>query len=152
MLANAALWFRRIGRFLAAATAGAWLLASYILATYPGSAPEIDEFARKGFLIWYLPLILLQEKTAKPPYIDVSPARSGAGVLLATGLAAAMFWPHDYRELSDLMLLGAIIVAAGAGAFFLARFAKRHAGEIGQARFGPDGRELGPWIPPATRK
>ena len=151
-LATVFLWLRRIGRFLATAAAGAWLLALYIRSNYPGVMPEIEEFARSGFLLWYLPLTLLLERPQRSASknFDISPARSGAGVLLATGLAAAMFWPEDYRQPSNLALLAAIIIVAGTGAFFLARFAAHHVGEIGQARFGPDGRELGPWQPPTN--
>ena len=67
---------------------------------------------------------------------------------MAIGFAAAFFLLKDYQSISDLILPTAILLLAITSAFVFGRFAQMHADEIGEARFGPDGKPLGPWQPP----
>ena len=141
-------------RFAAAsmfkAVFGAWLLASYVRFFHPGESPFVEDFQKAGFLIWY-PLMLLGSEPSKWKPSPPTPQRSVWGLCLAIGFGAAVFLLMDYQKPSDLILPATIMLVATASALVFGRFAKLHADEIGEARFGPGGKPLGPWKPPAQQ-
>jgi len=84
--------------------------------------------------------VILDRRRSKrePPLPEPSPASSGAFAILATGFAAAAWLGYSGYEADGwpgLMVPLAIAVLTVAIALTVARFARRHEGEIGEARF-----------------
>ena len=142
------LQLRRAANSLSGAIIGAWILASYVRFFHPGESPFVENFQKVGFLIWLASRILGSSPSRWKPS-PPTPQRSAWGLCLATGFAAAFFLLKDYRSMSDLILPAAILLLAITSAFVFGRLAQMHAAEIGEARFRPDGKPLGPWKPPA---
>ena len=152
MRRNVVTWLRDAADVCSWAVYGAWILAIFIRVRHDLEIPELKYFTQFAPLVW-LALVIVGLRRAKAKEAarhskGPSPAQSAWGLALALGFGAAIFLFQDYREPSDATLpLTAIGVALVAG-FFLSRFAYKHASEIGEARFGPDGKPLGPWKPP----
>ena len=71
----------------------------------------------------------------QPRSAYISPARSGALVVVATGIAAAIFTARSFRRAEDLLLPLLILAITGGITMLVVRFAHRHEGQIGEARF-----------------
>jgi FtsH-binding integral membrane protein len=99
-------------------------------------AAEMVQARRVLFLAWLLTLYartFLEPK--KESRADVAPALSGTGVVVGTGMAAVYFITRDPSDSAAIPLAAAIGVLTLVTAWFVFRFASKHANEIGEARF-----------------
>lgn len=121
--------------------AGAWLLATYLSYANPQLAPALKDIGAGlpiAFWACYLLSSFLRPKVDTPSPDDPSPRWSGVAVVVATGVAGAIFvarsaTPTNYVILSAIMV-GTLVIAA-----LVWRFATSHAAEIGEARFVNNG-------------
>jgi hypothetical protein len=125
---------------LLAAVGGASLILIYLDATLRPGVEAVHDLSDGMTLILFVgvlaSLVLRWPSTESgQPIPEMSPASSGAMVVVATGLVAALFTGAGFHRAADFVL-PAIILAATVGATWLVlRFARRHVGEIGEARF-----------------
>jgi hypothetical protein len=117
-------------------TTGAYLLAWYLAAQeqLPNAAQPIFDGLK---FLW---LILLLTCTATMPrqqqsIEDPGPAFSGTCVVLASGLGATIFLARGASAPSDFIGPAMVGIATLVLAFAAYRFASKHAGDIGEARF-----------------
>lgn len=129
-------FWRPITQSLFLMATGAWLLIAY-MTTYMPVTDQLRDLNNEVQLGWWILFIAwcASDPRKNEAYRDISPARSGATVVAICGSAAAMFlaWGADWPDgfiVPGLMLLGTAGVA-----IFVYRFARRHALEIGEARF-----------------
>jgi len=127
------------------AAAGAWLVLFYLDWTLDPSVAAVHRLY--GIIVpifWALWVIemWLAPKPERPRQLpDVSPAYSGAAVVLATGVAAAAFLGRDFHRADDMIMPALILLFSAGVAALVVRFARRHAGEIGEARFDTRNRD-----------
>lgn len=130
---------RRASLVLGLLLCGAWLLALYLDRTMTDPPQAVRQVLDAGVFVWLLLVFGIEPGPAKPQQ-DPGPVIVGAAVLIATTLFAAIVL---FRSAPDMKVAAAVIALSGAiGAFLLWRFARNHKDEIGEARFGPDGRQL----------
>jgi len=135
---------RGLGKICDAATlmvAGAWLLAIYL--TYSTRQPEhplknVRAWLPIAFWAFYLLSSFCRPKVDTPSSSDPSPRWSGVAVVVATGVAGAIFVANSSTS-SNYVALSAIAVGTLAIAVLVWRFATVHAAEIGEARFVNNG-------------
>ncbi|MEA1013710.1 hypothetical protein [Sphingosinicella sp. LY1275] len=125
-----------ISRSLFLITTGAYLLAWYLTAQeqLPNAAGPIFDGLK---FLWP---ILLVACTATMPrqrqtVEDPGPAFSGTAVVLASGLGAAIFLAEDASAPNDFIGPAMVGIATLVLALAAYRFASKHAGDIGEARF-----------------
>ena len=117
---------------------GALAALLYLELTMHESAAEVIQARRVLLLVWFTILYaraFLDSKKESRADTDVSPAFSGTGVVLGTGLAAAYFVTRDSSGSAATLIAAAIGVLTLVIAWFVFRFASNHADEIGEARF-----------------
>lgn len=128
-------WHPILGSLFLIAT-GADLLIFYLFVkrTQLDDLKSIDDTIR---LIWFLLLIAWSATSParKSDLNEPSPARSGTGVILATGVGAAIFSAHGASWPDGFMLPAAILITTSGIALVVYRFASKHAPDIGEARF-----------------
>ena len=131
---------RVLGRICDAATlmvAGAWLLATYLTYSNPQLEHELKDI-RTGlpiaFWAFYLLSSFLHPREDAPSPNNPSPRWSGVAVVVATGVAGAIFVASSSTA-SNYIVLCAIVVSTLVVAALVWRFATIHAAEIGEARF-----------------
>ena len=130
---------RRASLVLGSLLCGAWLLAFHLDRTMADPPQAVRQVLDAGVFAWLLLILGLDPGPAKPQQ-DPGPVIVGPSVLIATTLFAAFLL---FQSTPDMKVAAAVIALSGAiGAFLLWRFARNHSDEIGEARFGPDGREL----------
>jgi len=115
---------------------GALGVLLYLEWTMQHPAAEMAQARRVLFLAWLLTLYagaFLEPK--KGARAAVSPALSGTGVVVGTGMAAIYFITRDPSDSAAIPLAAAIGVLTLVTAWFVFRFASKHADEIGEARF-----------------
>jgi hypothetical protein len=129
-----------IGKICGMATlmvAGAWLLAAYLAYADPRFEPALKDI-RSGLTLAFWAVYLLGSylrPQASPPSLDdPSPRWSGVSVVIATGVAAAIFVAISSTSI-NYVALSAIVVGTLVVAALVWRFATAHAAEIGEARF-----------------
>ena len=124
---------------------GGWLVAIYLDYALQPAVPAVHRLWNilmlSFWLLWTAEVWLRPERQRPTPLRDITPASSGAGVVLATGVAAALYLGRDFHRPDDLMIPAIILLSSAAIAFAVARFARRHAGEIGEARFDTRNRD-----------
>jgi hypothetical protein len=124
---------------------GGWIVAFYLDYTLDPAVPAVHRLWNillLGFwLLWTVELWLDPVRKRQAPLRDITPASSGAGVVLATGVAAALYLGRDFHRPDDLMIPAIILLSSAAIALAVVRFARRHAGEIGEARFDTSNRD-----------
>lgn len=137
---------RRVAFVLGLLLAGAILFALYLDRIIAVPPEAVRALLKHGFLPAYLLVMIGTEPRPAKPHKDLSPAIAGPEAVLATGLfGAALVASRD----TGTPVIAAVVALAGIiGALLLWRIARTHPGEIGEARFGPDGKPLGPWQPP----
>lgn len=131
---------RAIGKICDMATlviAGAWLLAAYLAYADPQFEHALEDI-KSGLMLAFWAACLLGSflrPQAEPPSLAYpSPRLSGVAVVVATGVAGAIFvaitsTSISYVALSAIMA-GTLVIAA-----LVWRFATLHAADIGEARF-----------------
>lgn len=130
---------------LRTATLGAWLVLFYL--DWNLRPPVAAVHRLSGVVLpifwglWMVEMWLAPVRERPPPLPDITPARSGAGVVLATGAAAALYLGRDFHRPDDLLLPASILLFSAVVAIAVVRFAHRHAGEIGEARFDTRNRD-----------
>lgn len=124
---------------------GGWLVAFYLDYALHPAVPAVHRLWNilmlSFWLLWTVELWLRPVRQRPAPLRDITPASSGAGVVLATGVAAALYLGRDFHRPDDLMIPAIILLSSAAIAFAVVRFARRHAGEIGEARFDTSNRD-----------
>jgi peptidoglycan/LPS O-acetylase OafA/YrhL len=118
---------------------GAWLLLQYLDSRDPGISPSLR---RIDDVLFYAFLICMIAATHLPPREDrpvrglrePSPRWSGTYVVLATGGAATAMAATSGSD-DGYWTAAAIAFGTVAAAILVWRFATKHAGEIGEARF-----------------
>ena len=135
---------RGLGKICEAATlmvAGAWLLATYLTYANPQLAPALkDVGAGSPIAFWAFYLLgsfCRPREDARNPD-DPSPRWSGVAVVVATGVAGAIFVGRSPTQ-GNYIALSAIVVGTLVIAALVWRFATIHAAEIGEARFVNNG-------------
>lgn len=137
-------WVRGLAKACHAAmlvVAGAWLFATYLTYTHPALEHQLKDVSANLLLalwsFWMLG-ISLRPKASRPALRNPSPRWSGASVVVATGIAGALFVARSSDAISyaalSAILLGTLVIAA-----LVWRFATAHAGDIGEARFVDSG-------------
>lgn len=125
--------------------AGAVAMLCYLHFTLVPRVAAVERLFNPALLLYFVFVLadsLLQPKRDRQRSLaDVSPANSGVGVVLATGAIAAYGLARDYRQSADLIAPGLVVLATIATAVAVARFARRHEGEIGEARFDTRNRD-----------
>jgi hypothetical protein len=131
---------RAIGKICDMATlmvAGAWLLAQYLVYSDPQFEPALKPISSELLLAFWAAYLLgsyLRPKTDTPSLDYPSPRWSGVSVVVATGVAGAIFVAGSSDSIS-YVALSAIVVATLVVAALVWRFATLHAADIGEARF-----------------
>jgi len=121
--------------------AGAWLLATYLTYMNPQLAPalkDIEAGLSIAFWAFYLLGSFFRPKVETPSPGDPSPRWSGVAVVVATGVAGAIFVARSSTP-TNYVILSAIVVGTLVVAALVWRFATNHAAEIGEARFVNNG-------------
>jgi hypothetical protein len=130
---------------LRTAAAGAWLVLFYL--DWKLDPPVAMVHRLNGLIVpifwalWILEVWLAPTRDRPRPLADTTPARSGAGVVLATGAAAALYLGRDFHQPDDLLMPASIVLFSAVVAVAVVRFARRHEGEIGEARFDTRNRD-----------
>ncbi|MBC9033258.1 hypothetical protein IAG41_12740 [Sphingomonas sp. JC676] len=102
------------------------------------SPPEVERLRKLALWLWISTVYVgFWFRTARKnaPARELSPAKSGTGVVVGTGLAAAYFVTRDSSGSAAVLLPAAIGLLTIVTAWFVFRFASKHADEIGEARF-----------------
>lgn len=122
---------------------GSWAVLFYLKMHLEPSIPEIDRLERIAFgsvfvvsLAWSFARMKLGERSS--PLAEPSAAWSGGAVVVVTGLAAAYSLGDGFDQPSDLVFPALSLIATAAIAALVVRFARRNAGQIGEARFRSD--------------
>jgi hypothetical protein len=127
------------------AAAGAWLVLFYLDWKLDPPVPTVHRLYGLimpiFWLLWMIETWLAPKHEPSRQLPDISPARSGAGVVLATGVAAALYLGRDFHQPDDLIMPVLILLFSAGVAIAVVRFARRHAGEIGEARFDTRNRD-----------
>jgi hypothetical protein len=76
-----------------------------------------------------------------PLVVPPSPARSGSNVVVATGIAAALYLGANAHAWVDFIAPAIVVALTIAVAWLVAHFASRYEGDIGEARFDTRNRE-----------
>jgi hypothetical protein len=133
-------WVSKTGTGLLVFVSGAYVATAYLEWRLNGDVAEVGQLRSTLELLWWVTLLinsLVQPRRTEPRYLpDISPAKSGAIVVLATGVAAAIALGWDFQEAADLILPGLVVVLALGIAWIVARYASRHGDQIGEVRFG----------------
>ncbi len=139
---------RALARYLSAALFGASLYAFYLDSTLNSAPAQIQYFWRATIIpmcvLNLISTVGVKSQAADPPKW----LTSGPFVLLITASIAAVFLSSESRTVGDLLIPSSILIGGILGALWLWWFERNHSNEIGEARFGPDGKPLGPWQPP----
>jgi hypothetical protein len=119
---------------------GAYLILIYLDETLRPRVEEVHHLHDIGS--WAYPIVMFawiallwRKEKGEPAPIEPSPAWVGSFVVLATGVAAAFFLGAGFHRASDFVTPSAILAVTIGGAILVARFARRHEKEIGEARF-----------------
>ncbi len=136
---------RRTSLLLGSLSCGAWLFAVYLDHTMADPPDAVRQVLDAGIFAWLL-IILGAEPAPAKPHWNPDPAIYGPAVLFATSLVASFLLLRSEPDMKGAAL--AITLSGVIGAILLWRFVRSHRDEIGEARFGPDGRLLGPQDPP----
>ncbi len=124
---------------------GGWLVALYLDYVLDPAVPAVHRLWNilmlSFWLLWMADVWLRPVRQRPAPLRDISAASSGAGVVLATGVAAALYLGRDFHRPDDLMIPAAILLFTAGIAVAVVRFARRHPGEIGEARFDTRNRD-----------
>lgn len=152
MLDKLIIWLRDTADVLSWVVYGAWLMAILLSDKVVPAIPALNFFAVFGGIVG-LSLQLFGLRRAKTKenarlMAGPGPEQSAWGLTLALGSVTTILLFENYREPSDAILPLTVLAAIIIAGFFLSRFARLHVGDIGEARFGPDGNPLGPWQPP----
>lgn len=131
---------RLAARYAALLVAGAAIYALYLDSTLNQAPPEVRQFWRWSWLA----LVVLNLISFRAPQDEPS----GASMVALAGLIGAGYLALNYQTITDLVIGSAIILSVMAGFFLLRRLEQRFRGQIDEARFGADGKPLGPWQPP----
>ena len=138
---------RRISLILGLLFFGALLFAVYLDRTMTEPPEAVRNLLDAGILAYLLIFVGVEPRPSKAQD-DPSSAFAGPAALLVTSLFAAGI---ILRNAPDMLLVASLVALSGlVSALLLWRFARSHPGEIGEARFGPDGKPLGPWQPPKS--
>jgi len=135
----------RIIRALVLFAAGAGAMVSYLHFTLVPKVAEV-EWIYGQLLGWWFALLCADsycrsKRALEPASPHTGPDYSGAGVILLTGFVAAGSLARDYRGPGGLIAPALVVLATVAVTAAMARFARRHAGEIGEARFDTRNRD-----------
>ena len=138
----------RISNALTLMLVGAAAVLCYLHVRLGPSIPEIEKLWNIIFVAFLLVSHLwghARSKTgaARPQLAEPSPAWSGASVVIATGLAAAIFIGWDFHQPADLVMPALIMGLTSGIALLVFRFGRRHADQIGEARLNPTSRATG---------
>ena len=127
--------------------AGAGVMVCYLHLTLVPKVAQVEWMFHQLLPLWFvLSLVESYFQSKREPRSERSlpggsSAQTGTAVVLATGGAAAYGLARDYRQPGDLIapVLVVLVTIVIAAAVF--RFARRHADEIGEARFDTRNRE-----------
>lgn len=129
--------FRKALPGLTAGVAGAFLVLVYLHFTLSPKVQEVDNLLEGAeFLLLFLGFAASNAATDdKRPDYDIAPAWSGAMVVIATGLASAIYLGWGAKSFTDLALPLFVALATVMVAVLVFRFAKKNADQIGEAKF-----------------
>jgi hypothetical protein len=141
-------WEKAAGivRALVLFAAGAGAMTCFLHLTLVPKVAEV-EWIYGQLSGWWFVLISIDcycQSKREPASVspDTGPDYSGAGVVLLTGFVAAGSLARDYHRPGDLIVPVAVALASLAVAVVMARFARRHEGDIGEARFDTRNRDV----------
>ncbi|MGH6612790.1 hypothetical protein [Sphingomonas sp.] len=132
--------------WLSTLVAGAFLILLYLDRIGLPDASEIRNLRLYAFAVLALlgavslGLQWRARKTA-PPVLPPSPARSGSNVVVATGIAAALYLGANAHAWVDFIAPAIVVALTIAVAGLVVHFASRYEGDIGEARFDTRNRE-----------
>ena len=131
--------FRAFLRALVIFSLGAWSVLFYLYIVLGRKDIEVQELY---YIMWVTTLILSGALNFLTPQSDraareISPAWSGAGVVVATGIAGAIYLGWGARSFSDLAVPISVVAATLVTATLVFRFATKNADQIGEAKFRP---------------
>jgi hypothetical protein len=131
---------RLTARYASLLVAGAAIYAYYLESTLPLAPPEVGQFWRSSVPI-LLGLNLIGFRTAQEQ-------TSVLASIMLIGIVSGGYLALNYQTTANLLIGGAIILGGMGFMYLIYRIEERGGQEIDEARFGPDGKPLGPWQPP----
>jgi hypothetical protein len=133
-------WAAKIATGLYMAVWGAYGVLLYLHATLNPPVREIEDLKNIAAVAWIAVgavVVFFQWRNPRPIETagDLSPARSGTIVVIATGFAIAIALGWRMHHLVDLAPSAAVAMFTLVVAGVVYRFASRFPGQIGEARF-----------------
>jgi peptidoglycan/LPS O-acetylase OafA/YrhL len=132
-------WIEKAVRPTLLVVTGAYAAIVYVNHQFPATRGEMSDTRDGVGLLWFALLALSgyfdwKRRRTSPP-VETSPVQSGVYVVVATGLAATVALAAGFHTAGDLVPAAIALLCTVVAAVLVGRFASKHAGEIGEARF-----------------